>query len=436
MDKLLAVLKTFDGVEYTVRAVETRRAERYNIKKETEMSRQVTVCHLYLTLYKVFEEDGRTYRGSYATEIHPTATEAEMREVITQGLFAAGFVKNEYYPLPTPADATLPPAETAAVSDLLQRDAASVIQSLQEALHEEDVRAQGHLCYAEIFLSQNKVRIVNSNGVDVSYAEGDIYVETAVHWRGENGAETEIAEMYRFNDGGAEGLRNHIRQLFTEAEQRAAARPMPVLPDINILLTGKCLSEFFGYYYTQTDAQFVYRKLSTFEIGQQVQGVTTGDRITLTLDPFLPGSTQSRPYDNDGRALTRHTIIQDGKLLKCWGNTRFAHYLQIAPTGSIANIHITGGTATDAELRAEPYIELVSFSSFQMNPVTGDFASEIRLGYYFDGEKTVAVTGGSVSGHIKKVQAGMRLSAAERQYDHFRGPASVLIRGASIAGVE
>jgi len=87
-------------------------------------------------------------------------------------------------------------------------------------------------------------------------------------------------------------------------------------------------------------------------------------------------------------------------------------------------------------LRKEPYLELVSFSDFQVDSITGDFGSEIRLGYYFDGKTTVPVTGGSISGNMAKVQGGLKMSSQTRQYNSYHGPATVCMRGVSISGVE
>jgi predicted Zn-dependent protease len=98
-------------------------------------------------------------------------------------------------------------------------------------------------------------------------------------------------------------------------------------------------------------------------------------------------------------------------------------------------MRITGGTASTKDLRDTPYLELVSFSDFQVDPVTGDFGSEIRLGFYFDGEKTIPVTGGSISGNMAKINETMRMSIENRQYNNYHGPATICIRDASISSV-
>lgn len=435
LTQLLDALKSFDGAEYLIRETKNSRRESYNIKKQSEMRRSVETTRLHLTLYRVFSEDGKKYRGSYSTEIHPGTSQGELRSKLEQAFHAAGFVKNEYFPLVEPSGNTGAVAET-------RSDGQKAVAGLEEALYSQDCFDGGHLSYSEFFVNRSRERIVNSNGLDVSYASGSLFVETAVHWKGEREKEIEILESYRSSlpltgdtSAACKMLKDGIAQLFSVAQKKSLAGPTPKVSGINILLSGECLVRVFDYYRFHSNAQMVYQKFSTFEEGGTVQGEGDCDRITLTLDPAMQGSGCSRPYDEHGLPLEKHVIIKDGRLQKYWGNTRFASYLKIKPTGNIENIHVTGGSFSDVALRKEPYLELVSFSDFQVNPVTGDFGSEIRLGFYFDGEKTVPVTGGSVSGNIAAVQNSFKMSVEERQYDNYRGPATVCLRGASVSGV-
>jgi len=437
---LLDTLKSFDGAEYLVRETKTRRLESYNIKKQSEMLREVETTKLGLVLYVVFDEDGKKYRGSYNTEIHPDTSSAELREKIEQGLYAARFVKNEYFELVPPSPHKAEP--------MGETDAVQALADLQTAFYAGDCREGGHLSYSEFFVTRNDVRIVNSAGVDVSYATYNLFAETAVHWKGRQEKEIEIYESYETSlplaspadtSLACNMLKDRINRLFAVAEKKSVARPTPHVGDINILLTGECLVLFFDFFRIRANAQMVYQQFATYKEGAMVQGQDQSsgcDRITLTLDPKLEGSSYGSPYDEHGQPLETHTIIRDGKLLKYWGDTRFAGYLGIPPTGNIHSFRVTGGTAGGEDLRRGPHLELVSFSDFHADPVTGDFGSEIRLGFYFDGEKTVPVTGGSISGNMAAVQDTLRMSAEERQYNHYRGPATVCIRGASISGVE
>jgi len=430
LEQLLSTLKTFQGAEYLIRETQTRRVEGYNIKKQSEMAREVETCQLALTLYAVFEEEGKKYRGSYNTEIHPGTSTDELKEIISQGMYAAGFVKNAYYPLVSPA------APKAVVGKDVDID--NAIAELQTAFHATDNHGQGHISYSEFFVTHSDVRIINSSGVDVGYTTNHVFVETAVHQPTPDGGEIEISEAYRFSlqdiPASAKYLQGRVADLFTVAQKKAVAVPTPTVGDINILLSGECLSTFFSYYQENADAQMVYQSLSTYKEGDVVQGTDDSDRITITLDPNMEGSANSKPYDQHGQPLDSHEIITKGKLVKYWGDTRFSSYLGTQPTGNISNIYVTGGTASDTDLRKEPYLELVSFSDFQVNSVTGDLGSEIRLGFYFDGKTITPVTGGSITGNMANVQDSLRMSVEERQYNNYRGPATVRLRGASISG--
>ena len=85
------------------------------------------------------------------------------------------------------------------------------------------------------------------------------------------------------------------------------------------------------------------------------------------------------------------------------------------------------------EMKKEPYLELVQFSSFSCHPITGDFSGEIRLGYYYDGQEVVPVTGGSVSGNIKDCEHTMVLSKELVKYDYAVVPQTILLKNVNIA---
>ena len=127
-------------------------------------------------------------------------------------------------------------------------------------------------------------------------------------------------------------------------------------------------------------------------------------------------------------------LIENGELKALIGDNRFASYLGIEPTGQLTNFKVALGSTTYEDMKNEPYVELLSFSHFQMNFMTGDFGGEIRLARYFDGETRQSITGGSISANIKKVQDNMYLSAIGAQYDDYVGPKHIWFKGLEIAG--
>ena len=442
LNLLLDTLSTFDGVEYLINETKTQRLERYNIKKQPEMQRQIETTQLELELSVVFE-DGK-YRGSYNVDIDPGTSADELKKIITDGIYAAGFVRNEYFPLVEPSDYTPPTPQS---HDLLQ-----TLEALQAAFYANDSHTQGHLSYSEFFITRNDVRIINSRGVDVNYTTHKAYIETAVHWRDTPHAkEIEVSEIFRFGldmENAAAWLKTRVAELFASSKDKAIATGTPSVENIPVLLSGECLQSFFSYFCERAHVANIYQQLSTYKIGDTVQGGATdchaaqspsdnrcGDRITLTIDPLLTGSPSALPYDRQGFPNQTHEIIKDGVLLKYWGDARFAYYLGVEPTGNAQNFRVTGGTTDATELKEAPHLHLVSFSDFHCDSVTGDFGSEIRLGYYFDGQKTTPITGGSISGNMEKITHTLRMTREELTLGTFRGPKAVQITGASISGV-
>ncbi|MBQ1878698.1 MAG: TldD/PmbA family protein, partial [Erysipelotrichaceae bacterium] len=76
------------------------------------------------------------------------------------------------------------------------------------------------------------------------------------------------------------------------------------------------------------------------------------------------------------------------------------------------------------------------FSSFVMNPMTGDFGGEIRLAYYYDGKTVTPVTGGSMTADISEVIKTIRLSRETEQYDYCLVPRTIRLLNVAISGEE
>jgi len=437
LERLLDALRGYKGQEWLVGETRTRRLESYNIRRERDMAREVEITHLHLKLFADFEEDGKKYRGSCSVEVKNGLSTAELKSLIEEGRGAARHARNAFYPLVEPS--------APSGGDSAEIDLTSSLAALENEFHALDEREEhdggGHASYSEFFVSWNRHRILNSRGVDVSFAGGEFSGETAIHRRGSQGGETEVFGSFSSSLSTDTGLARRMLTeraagLFEMARRKSEARPTPLLDGIDVLLSGECLADFFDCFRARANASMIYRGLSTYKVGERVQGAGTDcDRITVTLDPRLEGSSRTAPFDYDGLPVSPTEFIKDGVLTGIWGDTRFASYLGLVPSGNIDSFRVSGGTAAADDLRRGRHLEIVSLSDFRVDPVTGDFGSEIRLAFYFDGKESVPVTGGSVSGNIAAVRDGMRMSVEEAQHDFFRGPAAVLLRGTTVSGV-
>lgn len=410
--------------------------ELFFVYKNVDMNRSKLVHNISLTVYKDFEEDGKKYRGSSSVAIHPTMESEDLEKAVEDAAFAAGFIKNEYYPIAKPENnnGNVKYTDTQAVNKVLVDEAVAALSRIADGLYSSDINDKGRINASEFFVNNLNVRIVNSEGIDESYdiTKGD--VEFITSWK-ETDDEIELYKRIRFNEFDEKYFAEEAKEMLARSRERAAAVPTPALKDIPVLLTGEPVEEFFRYYYEDSSASAVYNQVSTFKVGESVQGdKVEGDLLNIELDPFMKGSADCAPFDEDGVKLSKVKIIEDGVLKKYWGDVRHSYYLGVEPTGTIKNVVVNGGKKTTAELKQEPYLELAAFSDFQMDSLTGDFAGEIRLGWYFDGKETKAVTSGSISGNAKKVQGNFYLSKELQHSCNFTGPKTIKLYGVSVAG--
>jgi predicted Zn-dependent protease len=231
-------------------------------------------------------------------------------------------------------------------------------------------------------------------------------------------------------------LSQEVRSELELVRDRAQAQPMPRLKSADVMLSGEPVREFLRYYLTQGAAESIYNNVSRFKVGDSLQGPhVRGDRLSIRAEPYLSGSTASRPWDGDGFPLRGISLVDDGVLRRIWGPTRFCHYLGAQPTGAPPNIVVGAGSRSLEAMRGAVRLEVAAFSDFHSDPITGDFGGEVRLGYLIEGGSRRPVTGGSISGNLKELHGEMYLSRELQQLNSFRGPRAVQLFGVSVTGV-
>jgi predicted Zn-dependent protease len=433
IDKLIDILNNYPEINgWKLLEKKTESKEYFFIKDKLDMSRAKDVTHYLIDIYRDFEINNKEYRGSASFNIHPGMTDDEIKTSIEDASYAASFIKNEYYPLVKPDIIK----DTGNEKGLNIDDFSNPLDDLINAIYKADKYKKGWINSAELFLYSNNVRIINSEGIDVFNKLNKGQLEFITNWK-EDTEEIELYKNINFADIDLNKISNEVNKILLFARDRAVAIPTPPLKMGTVILSGEAVYEFFNYYYSQSNARYIYENLSTFKVNEAIQGdEVIGDYINLNLDPFMKHSTESIKFDEDGFPLKPVNIIENGILQRYWGDNRHSYYLNIEASGSIKNIKIDGGSRTINELKNEPYLEIHIFSDFQIDPLTGNFGGEIRLGHYYNGEDTVAITGGSISGNIKKVQKEMYLSKELQQINNFIGPESIKLLNVNISGSE
>ncbi len=256
-----------------------------------------------------------------------------------------------------------------------------------------------------------------------TYVKGEFVVQCI------DGQDVETYQDFMYNDWNTDALREKVRSTMELTKARARAKTAPAAGEYRLILSGGYVNEFFSYYVSRASSSTIYPKYSSFSVGCDVQGgEVLKDRVNLTL-------TTTVPFSNEGIPMKELEMVRNGKLQVIHGGNRFAQYLGIEPTGFFDGCRVGAGEVSLAEMKSQPYLEVVNFSDFQMDSFTGHFGGEIRLAFLYDGEKVVPVTGGSINGNIFEAQKNFVFSKELQVEKNFEGPKAVAMDGISVAGI-
>lgn len=438
MEILKKLLDASAADDYEIEEIIESGWEFYFIKHRLDQNRAKDVTSLQVKVYKRLE-DGK-FLGSAIGTIPPTATEEEMKKLIDDLVYQAGLVKNPYYELNGLEEAKGADTSNKEASDIdVQKISKDFIETFA-AIPETDTE---YLNSYEIFVSKKEKHFVNSRGIDIKMTYPVSLIEVVTNARkdserADEGGHNEI-ELYRLYNRGTcdkEALTKDVTELLTMGKDRLDAVPTPHVKKAPLILSTQDAAVVFDYFFNRMNALYKYQGFSDWEIGKPIAEDVKGDQITLTALPVLPNSSRNFLFDEEGAAVKERVIIKENVPESYFGLRQFSQYLGLTDSSMVYNYRVEGGSKTAEELRTGPYLEVVEFSGFDCDPITGDIGGEIRLGYYHDGDKVTKVTGGSVSGSMREFVKELYLSKELRQYNDTLIPAVVRLEGATVAGIE
>ncbi len=421
LEQLLSILKSSGADAWEVADINERGWEFYFIRHRLDQHRTKAVDSFSVKVYKKLE-DGR-FLGSASAQIAPDASEEEMRKTVEGLCRDASYVRNPFYTLNKPAEAetteTAPLDMKAVCGDFLR-----AMRSLPET-ETEDLNSY------EIFVSEIRRRFLNSEGVDVTSVYPSSMVEAVVNAR-KDGHEIELYRLLKSGTCDREQLTKELAETLAYGRDRLATEPTPALGKTDVVFSTDPARELYSYFVARLDTGMVYRGMSDWKIGDAVGP----ENLTIRAVKTLPNSSWNTPYDTEGAPIRDLTLIDGGKAAAYWGRRQFSQYMKLDSSFDVYNFAVSGGTENEAELRTGDYLEVVEFSDFQVDEITGDIAGEIRLAYLHQGGKVTPVSGGSVSGSMPELAKTMRFSKESRQYNCHLIPSVTRLQGVTITGAE
>ena len=426
LEQLFEILRASGVYAWEVSDEKTEGWEFYFIRHALDQNRAKAVEHITV---KVYQRIGDDQIGAAAAELPPTATAAEAKKLVDSLAYQATLAPNRAYTLNPRTDAhTAPRAETPVDVSAMAKDYITTMASVPETASED-------LNSYEIFTAAVTRRFVNSEGVDVTETYPSSMLEAVVNARNE-GHEIELYRMYKSGSCDAAGLRRDLARTMAYGRDRLHTVPTPPLGTADVVFSTDDARQIYNYFIDRMNPAMVVRRMSDWEIGKPIADDVRGDRVTLEALRTLPNSSRNRAFDAEGAPIRDAVILRAGVPEHYLGGRMFSCYMGLTDSFIPGNFAVSGGTKSEEELRQGRYLEVVEFSDFQVDAMTGDIFGEIRLAYWHDGETVTPVSGGSISGDMHDFVREMYLSAETVQFDNFRIPAVTKLCGVTVTGIE
>lgn len=421
LDTLLDVLKRSGADAWEVTDQEEAGWEFYFIRHRLDQHRAKNIRAFSVKVYRKFD----TFLGSAEAKIACDASEKEMNRIVEGLCSDASYVRNPAYTLNRPRAAQAEgaaPAENdlGAISEDFIRTMASVPETAAEDLNSY-----------EIFVSRIRRRFLNSEGIDVTAIYPSSMVEVIVNAR-RDGHEIELYRLFESGTCSRQQLTKDLAEALSYARDRLTTSPTPALGKVDVVFSTDPAKELYYYFIDRLNTAMVYRGISDWKPGDTVAPAN----LTLQAVKYLPNSSMNAAYDSEGAPIRDLSLIERGKAVSYWGSRQFSQYLGVDDSFQASNFTVSGGTESEGDLRTGDYLEVVEFSDFQCDAITGDIAGEIRLAYLHQGDQVTPVSGGSVSGSMTEMIDTFRFSKELRQYDRLLIPSVTRLAGVTVTGAE
>ena len=415
MEKLIKVLKSSPISEYKINIIETTGNELFYIVDKLETSRAVNLKEVEVTIY--IDRDDK--RGCSSFMYYDYMNEEEIQAEIDKTIYAASFALNPFYEIPGKSNEQLLKIH----SNFADRPLNEIAQDIARAIFRCEKMDDGFLSATEIFVSKKNIRIINSKGVDVSETRYEGYVEVIPSW-GNKENEVETYNAFTFSNFDADWITAKINELIHLTEARFYAKKLEVKENIKVIIEDEGVPSVFNYFSRDLSYANKVRGTGRDDIGAKVQGDNVeGTLLNIDMVPFDEESAIGAGFDNDGVILRPVNLIKDGVAMNRYGSYQYGYYCKESnPTGIVPITKVQPGTKSFKEMAKEPYVRCCRFSSFQLESNSGYFGGEVRLGFYFDGEKEIPVTGFSIGGTLKELRGKIVFSKEKEVVSRFVGP--------------
>lgn len=422
INRIISILNSTSGIsDWRITSTRTESNELFFVHKDLETSRCTDTTSTSVTVYSL--HDGAL--GSASFSVYSSFDDERLKGEIEKAVSRAALISNKPYELPCGEG-----GEFISDSNFKDYTPSHLASEIADACFEADCVEGGSINALEIFIYKDIKTVYNSRGIRKTQTGYRAMVEAIPTFNGEESVE--LYEQYNFTEFDRERVRDEIATKMQEVRDRYFARKPETAISCPVVLGAPELESLVSELAGQLHFSSTYQHMSAFSVGDSMQKCAQGDKLGVTMCASVPGSVRSASFDGDGMSLTDRRIIDGGCAVALWGGTRYAQYLEMESTGELGCIRVDLGTLSDKELRSKPYFRCASMSGLQLDIYNDYIGGEVRLAYYFDGEREIPLTGISISGKLSQALKTLRLSDKSTTYESYNGPKLALIEGVEI----
>ena len=423
MKTTIELLRDHEKVSgYKINIHKKESCELFFVKGKLETVRRTNTCDKEVTVYV----DHGECKGDAQFFIYPSTTPEQVRCLIDEAVGKALLINNQNYELPAAET-----GEYTVESNFAEYDPAELASIISKTVFEANTVENASLNSVEVFINKHTETVLNSRGLNKTQIRYDAMVEAIPTYNGEN-MSVELYEQYNFSSLDLNDLRGEIAGKMAEVRARFEAVKPDAPLEGNVILNKLELEDLFFNIARSLNYASVYSHSNLWNKGAAIQKAPQGDVIGITMAGQAPGSVRSSQFDSDGLALNSIRIVEGGKAAAYYGSNRYGQYLGEVPTGDLRCLCADPGTASAEAFTSGKYLEVISMSGLQVDFYNDYIGGEVRLAYYHDGEKTVPVTGVSISGKLSQVLDKIRFSSELAVQGGYFGPAKAALQDMTI----
>lgn len=415
---------------WSVQHILTTGAQQYDLQASTEAVRSVEADrYIVNVLRETTDSDDNPGCGSGNVTL---LKDGDISKTLDEAAFMAGLVHNDPYHFPEPA----PIPDVALSDDQLQADPIGAVKEILSKLKDAAAKdARVRLTAAECFGEERTTHLVNSRGIDATQVATSLHLEWVLI-AGEGDDEVESFVEYNRRRAADLNLEPELARRMQYTADLLVAE-LPTNYSGPVVIQGTTLATVMTTMLLKilSSAERKYTGEAPWEIGGSIfRNEVKGDALNIWANRQLPYGMNSNRFDTEGIPAQRVELIRDNELQTFTASNRYAEYLGIPATGAFGDIELSPGNTPIEELVGEPHVEVSEFSWFNPDPLTGDFACEIRLGYVVDGEERKPFKGGILVGNLLDALADVHWSSEPSFLGSYLGPTAARFNNLTVAG--